>query len=361
MVRRSARGGRRISARAIASAGEYTRYYNSPRCPSPTRPQNDLLHPAPVGGAHGADLRGCRGAARRLPGRRSALALDRRHRLARRRRVGAQRPKQGAVQRVDARRMEPGLHRAGVHRARVRLLQGAWCWRAAGPTRVRADGVSLGATARVGSLPGGGSNRGDVGGGAARHQLRLRDVRPGRDDGASMVAFMVASWYFYVRAGQRPRGAGRRRRARCSRSSPRRRPHSSSPRWRVEAAIAWFEPTREVDCGRHASAGDRDAGRRWPSAAPLVLAFFVVPHWTDYRFYNWQMSVTRKPSYDLHSVVNRVTWFPILHDIFTRMWFTLVVGVTAAFGAADPLAHDLACGAAARPLDRDRRARVDRP
>ena len=59
---------------------------------------------------------------------------------------------------------------------------------------------------------------------------------------------------------------------------------------------------------------------------------FVLPNWTDYRFYNWQMSVTRKPSYDLRSLIDRVTWFPILHDIFTRMWFTLVVGVTAALG-----------------------------
>jgi hypothetical protein len=59
----------------------------------------------------------------------------------------------------------------------------------------------------------------------------------------------------------------------------------------------------------------------------VALAVFVVPNWTDYRFYNWQMSVTRKPSYDLRSLINRVTWFPIVHDFFTRMWFIVVVGV----------------------------------
>ena len=29
---------------------------------------------------------------------------------------------------------------------------------------------------------------------------------------------------------------------------------------------------------------------------------FVLPHWADYRFYNWQVSVTRKPRYDLASI-----------------------------------------------------------
>jgi 4-amino-4-deoxy-L-arabinose transferase-like glycosyltransferase len=61
-----------------------------------------------------------------------------------------------------------------------------------------------------------------------------------------------------------------------------------------------------------------------------VLALFVLPHWSDYRFYNWEMSVTRKPSYDLKSIVTRVSWFPILHDQFSRMWFAVVAGI---FGA----------------------------
>ena len=59
----------------------------------------------------------------------------------------------------------------------------------------------------------------------------------------------------------------------------------------------------------------------------------MLPNWSDYRFYNWQMSVTRKPSYDLKSLVDRLTWFPILHDLFTRMWLVLVVGGSAALAA----------------------------
>jgi Dolichyl-phosphate-mannose-protein mannosyltransferase len=68
-------------------------------------------------------------------------------------------------------------------------------------------------------------------------------------------------------------------------------------------------------------------------AGLLALAVFVIPFWTDYRFYNWPMSVTRKPSYDLRSLLDRVTWLPILHDVFTRMWFVWVVGLIAWIGS----------------------------
>ena len=66
----------------------------------------------------------------------------------------------------------------------------------------------------------------------------------------------------------------------------------------------------------------------------IVVVLFVLPNWTDYRFYNWQMSVTRKPSYDLKSLMDRVTWFPVLHDTFTRMWTVLCLAVAGAWGIA---------------------------
>ncbi len=59
----------------------------------------------------------------------------------------------------------------------------------------------------------------------------------------------------------------------------------------------------------------------------IAGALFVLPHWTDYRFYNWQMSVTRKPSYDLASVIQRISWFPVLHDTFSRSWPELFLTV----------------------------------
>jgi hypothetical protein len=101
----------------------------------------------------------------------------------------------------------------------------------------------------------------------------------------------------------------------------------------------------QAERGRRQAPGEKrpaDSGHRaalWTIAGLAVSfgavgLFFVLPHWRDYEFYNWQMSVTRKPSYDLASVVTRVSWFPILHDLFSRMWVALCAGVLGAWGIA---------------------------
>ncbi len=59
------------------------------------------------------------------------------------------------------------------------------------------------------------------------------------------------------------------------------------------------------------------------AAGIVALVAFVLPNWTDYRFYNWQMSVTRKPSYGLRSLVDRVHVVPGAARHFTRMWFAV--------------------------------------
>ena len=147
-----------------------------------------------------------------------------------------------------------------------------------------------------------------------------------------MVAFMVAAWYCYSRIDENPRwGAA-----------------ASACAWLAfftKAAAAFFVAAIALDASITLAAAWTGAlgSRRSIRAAQWTLGglmfggavaavTFVFPNWTDYRFYNWQMSVTRKPSYDLKSLVDRVTWFPILHDVFTRMWFVLALGVTAALG-----------------------------
>lgn len=144
---------------------------------------------------------------------------------------------------------------------------------------------------------------------------------------APMTAFLVASWYCYTRA-------------------------ESAARWGLaaaafgvlafftKAAAAFFLAALGADAlatillgRRYSQTSVRAAATTFVGLAvctliPLLL--FVAPNWAEYRFYNWQMSVTRKPSYDLKSVIDRVTWFPVLHDLFTRMWFALVVGIGAA-------------------------------
>jgi 4-amino-4-deoxy-L-arabinose transferase-like glycosyltransferase len=144
-----------------------------------------------------------------------------------------------------------------------------------------------------------------------------------------MTAFMVAGWYCYART-------------------------AASARWAwgaaafaflaffTKAAAAFFLAAIGLDAlAALAAAGHADARQRRAALATVValgvcgltaLLLFVLPYWQDYWFYNVQMSVTRKPGYDLASVLNRVTWFPVLHDLFTRMWLTLLLGAAAAIG-----------------------------
>ena len=137
---------------------------------------------------------------------------------------------------------------------------------------------------------------------------------------ALMAAFIVASWY-------------------CSAVAER------AARWGLLAgtfaALAFF--TKAAAAFYIAAIGIWAVTRlvsrpsRWTligllSTFALIAVFFLVPHWTEYQFYNWQVSVTRKPSYDIASVLTRVSWFPILHDTFSRMWLALALGLVGAWG-----------------------------
>jgi 4-amino-4-deoxy-L-arabinose transferase-like glycosyltransferase len=143
----------------------------------------------------------------------------------------------------------------------------------------------------------------------------------------TMVAFMVAAWYCYVRAQDRPVWgaiAGV-----CALLS-----------FFTKAAAAFFVAALALDALlsalRRGDAVDGRAERRagvatlagLTVAGLIALAAFVAPHWESYRFYNWQMSVTRKPAYDFESLTDRASWFAILHDVSTRMWFVIVVAAT---------------------------------
>lgn len=144
-----------------------------------------------------------------------------------------------------------------------------------------------------------------------------------------MVAFMAAAWYCYVRAQDRaPWGAAAGLFAVLA--------------FFTKASAAFFVGAAGLDAvllllpfGHRATARDRQTA--WwtlaglACAAAFAIAAFVLPHWTDYRFYNWQMSVTRKPSYTFKAFVDRVTWFP-LQDVFTYMWFVAAIATAAALG-----------------------------
>ena len=67
------------------------------------------------------------------------------------------------------------------------------------------------------------------------------------------------------------------------------------------------------------------------ASAAVAAAVFVIPYWTEFEFYNWQMSVTRKPSYTLEAFVDRASWLPVVHDFFTRQWMLLILALGALF------------------------------
>lgn len=152
----------------------------------------------------------------------------------------------------------------------------------------------------------------------------------------TMTAFLVVSFYAFARAQDQPRWgfvAGT-----CA--------------WLAffsKAAAAFFLPAlalialwpivrhrlerRAFGPDTRGSSDDRESRAGWYTLAGLLLggalsvALFVLPNWPEYRFYNWQMSVTRKPSYSLRALMDRVSWLPILHDFFTRAWLVMVVAI----------------------------------
>jgi 4-amino-4-deoxy-L-arabinose transferase-like glycosyltransferase len=144
---------------------------------------------------------------------------------------------------------------------------------------------------------------------------------------ASMVAFMVASWYAYVRAQVNPRWGWVA--AACALLAYFTKASAAFfvAALGLQALISVLWPSQTDNPKEQRAATTMLAGLFVCGLAALVV--FVIPNWTEYRFYNWQMSVTRKPSYDLRSFMDRAAWFPILHDIFTRMWFVVVVTVAA--------------------------------
>jgi 4-amino-4-deoxy-L-arabinose transferase-like glycosyltransferase len=142
---------------------------------------------------------------------------------------------------------------------------------------------------------------------------------------ALMAAFLVVSWYCSTRAEQQPAwgsGAGA----------------AATLAFFTKAAAAFYIAALGMTVAyRLWETRGTSRAARWTIAGltlsfAAIAAFFVAPHWADYRFYNWQVSVTRKPSYALASMVMRISWFPILHDTFSRMWPALVLGVAGAWG-----------------------------
>jgi 4-amino-4-deoxy-L-arabinose transferase-like glycosyltransferase len=151
---------------------------------------------------------------------------------------------------------------------------------------------------------------------------------------STMTAFIVAGWAAYAFAERRP-AAGFLAGA------------AAVLAWFTKAAAAFFVAALLVDVGltiglahwerlRRTIRAERPAtatlrAAMWTVAglaiaSAIIVACFVLPFWSEYQFYNWQMSVARKPSYTVRSVIDRASWLPIVHDYFTRMWLVVSAG-----------------------------------
>jgi hypothetical protein len=165
---------------------------------------------------------------------------------------------------------------------------------------------------------------------------------------ATMVAFLVVAWYGYARAQEAPRWgllAGA----------------AAITAYFAKASAVFFVAALGVDAllsvaasWPHRMAVARSSPITPPLVAPgasvpglarraglytlggvalagaLAAAFFLVPNWREYQFYNWQISVTRKPVYTLKAFADRASGLPLTYDFFTRMWPMLVVAVVSA-------------------------------
>jgi 4-amino-4-deoxy-L-arabinose transferase-like glycosyltransferase len=152
---------------------------------------------------------------------------------------------------------------------------------------------------------------------------------------ATMTAFMVMAWAAYALAPRRPVWGGAAG-------------VFALLAFFTKAAAAFFVAALGLDAlivlaiawSTARTDSDHDARRNlaiWTLGGLAVggavaLAIFVIPCWTEFRFYNWQMSVTRKPSYTVKAILDRASWVPIIHDFFTRQWLITVLAAGAGFG-----------------------------
>jgi 4-amino-4-deoxy-L-arabinose transferase-like glycosyltransferase len=98
----------------------------------------------------------------------------------------------------------------------------------------------------------------------------------------------------------------------------------------LELAIAWWLARGSITNSR----GTLATFAGLAVAGAIALAVFVVPYWTEFQFYNWVMTVERKPEYTIKALQDRFTWLVLSHGVFTRMWFVVLAAALGAAGIA---------------------------
>jgi 4-amino-4-deoxy-L-arabinose transferase-like glycosyltransferase len=120
---------------------------------------------------------------------------------------------------------------------------------------------------------------------------------------STMTALIVASWAAYAQSARRPVWgivAG----------------VAAVLAFFTKAAAAFFVAALALDAlatilANRSAVRRHEARAAWMTVAGLAGAAlaiglaFVLPHWQEYQFYNWEMTVTRKPSYGLRDLIDR--------------------------------------------------------
>ena len=145
---------------------------------------------------------------------------------------------------------------------------------------------------------------------------------------ATMVAFLVASWACYTRAERDWRwGLGAAGFGLFA--------------FFTKASAAFFLIALGLDaCWVGWLAWRGGGGVRGPAVAGalatfaglgvgtlVLLAAFVVPHWDEYSFYNLFVYGSRRSSVGAGPLLDRASWFPVVHGFFTRQWLLSVASL----------------------------------
>lgn len=139
---------------------------------------------------------------------------------------------------------------------------------------------------------------------------------------STMTACMVVAWAAYAMAEKRPwwgfvAGVG------------------AMLAWFTKGSAAFFVAALALEAVWTLAQGGPNKRLALWTLAGLALAalagavLFVLPHWNEYFFYNWQMTVARKPSYGWRDFVDRASWLPIVQGFFIRMWLVLIAAAVS--------------------------------
>lgn len=64
----------------------------------------------------------------------------------------------------------------------------------------------------------------------------------------------------------------------------------------------------------------------------VALLLFVAPNWPEWFFYNFELYGQRRTLTGIAALVDHLSWFPIVHDFFTRMLVLSWLSLAAVFG-----------------------------